>query len=160
MAPGGRWTVAVVGVVLSLSLAAYLRRALSPPTPHRVVEKAPPPVEPPPDKALPPPPPPRPEDLGRVHVRVLLGWSGQPLRGVTVGIMRETRPRVVHPEQLRTDANGMARFVAVPSGRLTVCARGAGYAESCLTGGLAAGGLLNIGLSMSEEPSSAPLAVP
>ncbi|TQF15174.1 hypothetical protein FJV41_14835 [Myxococcus llanfairpwllgwyngyllgogerychwyrndrobwllllantysiliogogogochensis] len=160
MAPGGRWTVAIVGVVLSLSLAAYLRRELSPPTPHRVVEKAPPPVEPPPDKVLPPPPPSRPEALGRVHVRALKRWSGHPLRGVTVGIMRETRPRVVHPEQLRTDANGMAEFVAVPSGRLTVCARGAGYMESCLTSSLAAGGLLTIDLSMSEEPASAPLAVP
>ncbi|WP_163866313.1 hypothetical protein [Myxococcus eversor] len=175
MSPAGRWGVTLAGVVLSLSLAAYLRTALRPPEYRgpagpprpsvgqgspRIVKKQQPqaPTVPPEPSESPVSTPAKP---GRVQVQATRGWNGYPLRGVAVGIMVETKPRVVIPEQPRTDEHGMAYFPNVPSGRLTICARGVGYLESCRTAELQADGNLSMVLGLTEdETARAPVATP
>src|SRR5215217_1858126 len=165
MSPAGRWGVTLAGVVLSLSLAAFLRTSLRPPESRgpagparpsvgqgspRIVKKQRPQAPTTPSEPSESPVS-TPAEPGRVEVRATRGWDGYPLRGVAVGIMLERKPRVVFPEQARTDEHGMAYFPNVPSGRLTICARGAGYLESCRTADLQAGGNLNMGLGLPED---------
>ncbi|MFY2560150.1 hypothetical protein ACN469_21245 [Corallococcus terminator] len=178
MSPAGRWGVAIAGVVLSLSLAAYLRTSLRPPESRgpagparpswgqgspRIVKKQKPqaPTVTPVDKEPSASPVSTPAKPGSVRVRATLAWNGYPLRGVAVGILLETKPRVIFPEQLRTDESGTAFFPNVPSGRLTICARGTGYLESCRTAELPSDGNLNMVLGLTEdETASAPVATP
>lgn len=178
MSPAGRWGVAVAGVVLSLSLAAWLRTALRAPESRgpagparpsvgqgspRIMKKQKPqaPTTPAVGEEPSDAPVSTPAKPGRVEVLTTQSWNGRPVGGVAVGIMLETKPRVVFPEQLRTDEHGMAFFPNVPSGRLTICARGAGYLESCRTAELQADGFFSMVLGLTEdETARAPIATP
>ncbi|MFY1826681.1 hypothetical protein ACN47A_12255 [Myxococcus fulvus] len=133
---GVRWAIAVAGVGVSLSLAALLRRHLAS-EPRATVAIAPVsdagstdagsmPVEDPEDpRTL------EPSRLGRVHVRTLDPWGLRPVPGITVALVSEGRPRRLHPEQLKTDAQGMASFPKVRAGLFTVCAKGPRHIETC-----------------------------
>lgn len=133
---GGRWVIAIAGVGVSLSLAALLRRQLAQePRPTvataRVSDAGPPdagstPIEDPEDpRTL------APSRLGRVYVRTLDPWGLKPVPGITVALVSEGRPRRLHREQLKTDAQGMARFPKVRAGVFTVCAKGPRHLETC-----------------------------
>ncbi|GEN05349.1 hypothetical protein SAMN05443572_1011107 [Myxococcus fulvus] len=129
---GVRWVIAIAGVGVSLSLAALLRRHLAhEPRAMVATDAGSPdagsmPIEDPEDpRTL------EPSRLGRVYVRTLDSWGLKPVPGITVAIVSEGRPRRLHPEQLKTDAQGMASFPKVRAGTFTVCAMGPRHIETC-----------------------------
>lgn len=159
MQRGVRWAIAVAGVVVSLSLAAYLRQRLTPGASDPV--SAAPRAAPSPDAGAMPvedPEDPRtlePSRVGRVEVRTLDAWGGIPVPGVTVAIVSEGTRRLLHPEQLKTDAQGMAIFPKVRAGRFTVCAKGPRHVEKCqMNLELSAESRYSVGLFMTEESTA------
>ncbi|MCP3058487.1 hypothetical protein LXT21_06865 [Myxococcus sp. K38C18041901] len=158
---GVRWVIAVAGVGISLSLAALLRQRLVP-EPRAPLASAPTldagvtdagsmPIEDPEDpRTL------EPSRLGSVHVRTLDSWGLLPEPGITVALVSEGRPRRLHPEQLKTDAHGMATFAKVRAGLFTVCAKGPRHVETCrMNLELSAESSYTVGLSMMENPTAA-----
>ena len=158
---GVRWAIAVAGVGVSLSRAALLRRHLAA-EPRGTgatavlsdagsTDAGSMPVEDPEDpRTL------EPSRLGRVHVRTVDLWGLRPVPGITVAIVSEGRPRRLHPEQLKTDAQGMASFPKVRAGLFTVCAKGPRHIETCqMNLELSPESSYTVELSMTERSTAA-----
>ncbi|WP_255217518.1 carboxypeptidase-like regulatory domain-containing protein [Myxococcus sp. AM010] len=106
--------------------------------------------------ALPPlplPPPTMDAPAASIRVRLVSGSSGAPLAGARVSLIRGLFMAVtgdtVPDETALTDVSGVAFFEAPGAGVMTVCARGAGHAESCERDvGVVSGGSLSVALTL------------
>lgn len=102
---------------------------------------------------LPRPPPRMDGPADSIRVRVASASSGEPLAGARVslirGLFKTGTEDTVPDETVLTDASGVASFEAPVAGVMSVCARGAGHAESCERNvGVVVGGSLSVALKL------------
>ncbi len=102
---------------------------------------------------LPIPPPAMDGAAERIRVKVFSASTGAPLAGARVSLIPAPMvfrfPSKVPDVTAVTDAAGVAVFLAPDAGLYSVCARGAGHAESCEEEvGVVAGGVLSVALRL------------